>query len=674
MSTSTIKKLAAWFRHTSSTSDNGHEATPQPEKGLSQRRGEVLDRAQPALKGSPSAAIVDDFDTTAQVPSYYYLGFKTCNQFWDSKKDQWAEAYRVPLVENSPPSLADRIIAYNRKNSAEPHNNHIWIEIRNALLLDVMRPYFQGFSGFTGAVQGIDARHIYMQRKSLEALIPGPTELRELTRDKKIIYTDLQQLLKYIEQEFEEVTLELEHMKHEEDPQIRWDLLWALLTPGELLETTEPTSGLDMVFRPRTWIYSEEMMEDYSYRPAFTVQGEFPEWTGCKYTLTRIERMVMKYPGTKSMHTLAFKPLTPARQPNFAERGRKYIELAGVYHLTYESYITWNDSKTDDKHEIRGKQGISIGAKERAIGRVMIDIMSYRKFNPDLDDWDSDDFSEISPGNNPLIFDENSSDLCLLPPTVYGWSFTLKRWGQLAVEKLSPISFEPNAFTNIVLPEEDKEVIKALVEAQATPGDDSPFGDMIPGKGCGLVMLFHGNTGTGKTLTAEAISEHLRLPLYKVSSGDLGDSAQETETIETNLKKILEVIVILTTNYVRKIDKAIRSRVNLAVTYHDFKPDSRKDLWKQFLLFAKATIEDPNKPDQGYDFSQADLDKLSQWNTNGRDVKNIVQAAQTLARSVRKPLNMSHIQRIWKFHDAFETRMQAALAADGEGKKPSVSN
>ncbi|KAG8753865.1 hypothetical protein FRC11_007075 [Ceratobasidium sp. 423] len=273
---------------------------------------------------------------------------------------------------------------------------------------------------------------------------------------------------------------------------------------------------------------------------------------------------------------------------------------------------------------------------------------------------------------------ENSPDLCLSPPTVFGWSFVLNEWGQFAVEKLSPISFEPNALTHIVLPEEVKELIK--------------------------------------TLTAEAIPEYLQPPLYKVSLGELYGSS---EGIEMTLKRILEIsslwkavvlideaedflnersdesylssssvgsflrvleyhsgIVILTTNYVRNIDKAIRSHSNLALKYKDFDQASRRILWKkvcspnnlclyavkvteiQFLSFIGTTIKSPDEPDSNYNFSRADLDKLSERNTNGREIKNVVQAAQALARSARQPLNISHIQRVWGIYNAFEAELR----------------
>lgn len=119
-------------------------------------------------------------------------------------------------------------------------------------------------------------------------------------------------------------------------------------------------------------------------------------------------------------------------------------------------------------------------------------------------------------------------------------------------------------------------------------------------------------------------------------------------------------IVILTTNYVRKIDKAFRSRVNLALKYHDLNLESRKALWNKFLVLAGAKIENPDEIGSNYDISLEDINKLSESSggSNGRVIKNVVQAAQALARSAQKPLAFHYVDQVWKIHEEFETDVQ----------------
>ena len=52
-------------------------------------------------------------------------------------------------------------------------------------------------------------------------------------------------------------------------------------------------------------------------------------------------------------------------------------------------------------------------------------------------------------------------------------------------------------------------------------------------------MLLTGDPGVGKTLTAEAVAEDMKAPLYAISAGDLGDG---TSSVESNLNKILEMV------------------------------------------------------------------------------------------------------------------------------------
>lgn len=81
-----------------------------------------------------------------------------------------------------------------------------------------------------------------------------------------------------------------------------------------------------------------------------------------------------------------------------------------------------------------------------------------------------------------------------------------------------------------------KTLIFDLIKAHAT--DSSSFDDFVRGKGKGLVGLLFGPPGLGKTLTAEAIAEAARLPLYSVSSGSLGYTVKD---ISAKLTEVMEL-------------------------------------------------------------------------------------------------------------------------------------
>lgn len=95
------------------------------------------------------------------------------------------------------------------------------------------------------------------------------------------------------------------------------------------------------------------------------------------------------------------------------------------------------------------------------------------------------------------------------------------------VDLVQPIEWNDEAFENLVLPFGRKALLKSLVEAHISNVD---FDDFVVDKGRGLVINLYGPPGVGKTLSAEATSEHVRRPLYVISSGDLGTSASDLDT------------------------------------------------------------------------------------------------------------------------------------------------
>lgn len=62
--------------------------------------------------------------------------------------------------------------------------------------------------------------------------------------------------------------------------------------------------------------------------------------------------------------------------------------------------------------------------------------------------------------------------------------------------------------------------------------------DLIRGKGKGVVILLHGVPGVGKTATAEAVALKWKKPLFPITCGDLGYTA---ETLERSLNEIFRL-------------------------------------------------------------------------------------------------------------------------------------
>jgi hypothetical protein len=113
---------------------------------------------------------------------------------------------------------------------------------------------------------------------------------------------------------------------------------------------------------------------------------------------------------------------------------------------------------------------------------------------------------------------------------VRGYCLSSKSWAEFEIKTIADIKWNKDAFDALVIPPARKRLLEALVRQQQNNKADAAFDDVVQGKGQGLIMLLAGPPGTGKTLTAESIADRLQLPLYAVSSGELGDSSKEIES------------------------------------------------------------------------------------------------------------------------------------------------
>ena len=74
---------------------------------------------------------------------------------------------------------------------------------------------------------------------------------------------------------------------------------------------------------------------------------------------------------------------------------------------------------------------------------------------------------------------------------VHGFSFRTKKWQEHHVNSLTNADFKKRSFDRLVLREEYKITLKAMVAQHFTQGQDR-FKDLVAGKGQGLNILLHG--------------------------------------------------------------------------------------------------------------------------------------------------------------------------------------
>ena len=174
----------------------------------------------------------------------------------------------------------------------------------------------------------------------------------------------------------------------------------------------------------------------------------------------------------------------------------------------------------------------------------------------------------------------------------------------------------------LILPEDCKKQLETVVRlARGWKG------------GQGLHLLFHGSSGTGKTMAASVIAERLHLPLFKVDLSQILDkyigetekhmdeifrTAQQNHYLlffdeadalfskRTNIQdshdkyanistsyllqrmEEYEGVLVLATNLMNHFDDAFVRRIRFVIKFHNPDEAGRKQLWEKAL--AKATV------------------------------------------------------------------------------------
>jgi len=97
-------------------------------------------------------------------------------------------------------------------------------------------------------------------------------------------------------------------------------------------------------------------------------------------------------------------------------------------------------------------------------------------------------------------------------------------------------------------------------------------------------------------------------------------------------------ILFLTTNRVAVFDEAIQSRIHVTLHYDKLSTTAREHLWDAFLK--KADYPEPRTPEQTHVLRELPL--------NGREIKNIVKVATTLASYENRPMKFEDVQKALK--------------------------
>ena len=334
-------------------------------------------------------------------------------------------------------------------------------------------------------------------------------------------------LVDYIKEAYADTTKSLKSLLG--SGEITYDLLWALFKPNELVFTT-----CHGTHKPRCvkFDFGEEKTTNSGSR-YWNIEGRYLDYDGKEFGSVPIELRIPKFRGTKRINLLEAFPLQhhPSRtdvRAELVENGRKFGRLIGSHYRQYKGTAFYMDKGQPVEFNVDSRvmidaeffQKINLNYSRRKITEPADVIVKFELWDAVL--YDDDDDKSSSEASGPAGCDDfetaemTEDDFLICCPTVLGFSFADKRWGKLAsspervecrineltiaefaVADVAEIQWSSDAFDSLVISNEDRELIMAVVEARAghvCKGSDFDFDDVVAGKGRGLNILLQYGT------------------------------------------------------------------------------------------------------------------------------------------------------------------------------------
>ncbi|KAF8576015.1 P-loop containing nucleoside triphosphate hydrolase protein [Ramaria rubella] len=473
------------------------------------------------------------------------------------------------------------------------------------------------------------------------------------------LIADLKTTLRYIEEDHGNDIADMNKLTANQE--IIYDLLWALFVPNTLVYHYHHMTEQVQLLRVRRVTYSQRVDKSlYALIECDVISND-----GNSFGLAREKLEIDQFHGARRIKDLTVYPLEyhegrDAIREHTVSRGKRFVAM--------DRHSYKEISGQAMRETMYERDGFKVKRfKFHTYGRVMIDPVAFRLFEPNCT-YNLTIHKRLARG------DLTDEQYMICTPIMLGFCFGVKMWGGFAMDRLKDIAWSDEAFHSLVLGAKQKTLIHSLVKQHIS--HSTHFDDFIPGKGQGIIALLSGSPGCGKTLTAEAVAEITRRPLYAVSAGELGT---EPTALDERLARVLELaqmwdavllldeaevflqqrsgtdvmrnalvsiflrqleyyqgILVLTTNMIHQCDAAFESRIHFSIHYPDLDFESRKGIWKTF--FAKAT--------KGREIDEEDLNRLAKHEMNGRQIKNAVSSGQCIALESKAELSVEHIEAV----------------------------
>lgn len=428
----------------------------------------------------------------------------------------WTEEYPTWMSEaiENPETAAYAIIRRHMKSSDTRKKLSLHsVIVQSPLIKNILGNVFEGYEGVTTSLERLEFKapfKPFVHRWTQFCQAREEEEDEETREHVEILFKTLEEELKSTLDTVADLA---------KNGVMTYDLLWTMFEPGTLVYIQGETQR---VMRASSHYYDCQS-------GSFIMSNEFVEWDGDKFGMCSDTSRIGGFIGTKAIVDLQVLPLSC--HPHSEELQSRCIERGKLW----ESYCTYS---------FRNYKGVGVDVRcnqYNVESRVIIDTAAFCSLNPNYRVYCNPlQFNKSYVAPEGIMIDADGKltayQLLLSTNKLRGYSLKDKKWLVLDLHSVKDIAWNDRAFSSLILPNDTKELVLAFAQSQIKQAQ--AFDDVIEGKGKGIIMLLSGPPGVGKTLTAEAVAETMRVPLYMMSAGDLGT---HPSGVEAALKDILQM-------------------------------------------------------------------------------------------------------------------------------------
>ncbi|KAK8009946.1 hypothetical protein PG990_008911 [Apiospora arundinis] len=276
------------------------------------------------------------------------------------------------------------------------------------------------------------------------------------------------------------------------------------------------------------------------------------------------------------------------------------------------------------------------------------------------------DYDLIDPEADDLLLPESYPDrdhrFLLCSGILMGFALRSRMWERLDVELCKPANVNVKAIDTLVMPDDRKRMIKAIVQKHTSPAQKEKDNSS---------SSMEDQVSERPILLAKCIAELINRPLLSLTCADFGIDEESMEerlskwfklaehwgavmlldeadvwlerrmisdlkrnTLVAVFLRCLEYyrgILFLTSNRVGTFDDAFISRIHVVIYYEDLGEPERKQIWKQFFDKLERERKDSiivESRAKHFVLNDTEIRKIP-W--NGREIRNAFQTAVSLA-------------------------------------------